>query len=416
MDAKWFTLKNNQTIFLSWKRNNRIVKEMNNEEYNPIYNSSTSTFVINESYFDQKKEKVIDNTFYIFHNKRVILRRYILFCVSVFLIILFMLNIYIPLLNILLYPAFDYFGSNGLTNTSLRHMDIVITFINESSPRVKKDMDIVFEEGRVNFSARNYLDICWTLERYSKITFARVILVLSKLDDFPKCSFPLPKNVVSYNYQDLHPDYQGLSTYNSRAIEMAIHYIPMLTEYFVYANDDEIPGARINTLRDAEFLDSDGRINFYRSFIYEEKKIEYNKVLVNTYKKLRKIGVDARLFNKCHFPQIFKKSILFEMEFKLQEEFQYTRKTKRRTSDDFDVMYMAYGMYVEKLYGRIFNVDKCHLRHGDYFSLDSKCSFNSSTMFFVINDSMNPNFEECNLKEFFENYTIARNSFLQNQN
>lgn len=76
-----------------------------------------------------------------------------------------------------------------------------------------------------------------------------IFLVVSNIEQVPK---NIDKDIKIILHKDILP-YNKLPTFNSATIEMFLHKIPNLSEYFIYANDDMLP---CKPLKDTDFFEN----------------------------------------------------------------------------------------------------------------------------------------------------------------
>lgn len=76
-----------------------------------------------------------------------------------------------------------------------------------------------------------------------------IFLVVSNIEQVPK---NIDKDIKIILHKDIIP-FELLPTFNSATIELFIHNIPNLSEYFIYANDDMLP---IKQLKESDFFDN----------------------------------------------------------------------------------------------------------------------------------------------------------------
>lgn len=144
---------------------------------------------------------------------------------------------------------------------------------------------------------------------------------------------------------------EALPTFNSHAIESCLHKIKGLSEHFVYFNDDFIllkPTSR------SSFFDPLGRplINAENYAIIRESYLnivskDYSIAAVNSMNALLAKGIKlpTALNLHAHVPYAHRKSLLFELEQLLANEFRQTESSPLRSETDINAMSFAAHWY-----------------------------------------------------------------------
>ena len=154
-----------------------------------------------------------------------------------------------------------------------------------------------------------------------------------------------------------------MPTFNSHAIESALHKIPGLAENFIYFNDDFLV---TKPTHKSFFFDSINRPIFHcenYSYIYESLEVNDNSTKefllasINSMKLLSRANVKLppSLNLHTHTPYAHNKSNLFSLEKQFLDEFNKTRNAALRSCTDINIMsFTAYwygyslGNYVIK--------------------------------------------------------------------
>lgn len=144
-------------------------------------------------------------------------------------------------------------------------IDIVITFVDNHDP--------IWQESFKNYCVENnYIDKLenFAIERYEnmhliKYWFAcvnkfmpwvrNIFMVVSNIEQVPQEIADDPKLKVVLHKEIIPAKF--LPTFNSKCIEMFLHNIEELSEYYIYFNDDIYP---IKPLQPTDFFTANGRI------------------------------------------------------------------------------------------------------------------------------------------------------------
>ncbi len=154
--------------------------------------------------------------------------------------------------------------------------------------------------------------------------------------------------VTVVTHKELFGGRGRLPTFNSHAIESQLHHIEGLSEHYVYLNDDMFFGRRV--VPELFFL-SNGLSKFYLSTALmgledASKEVEPVDAAAKNGRDLiyRRFGcMVSRKFRHAPYPQ--RRSILFEMEEELSEEFGRTAAAQLRSPTDIAVPSSLYHYY-----------------------------------------------------------------------
>jgi hypothetical protein len=139
------------------------------------------------------------------------------------------------------------------------------------------------------------------------------------------------------SHEDIFEDKSVLPVFNSVAIEMNLHRIPGLSEYFIYLNDDCLFG---NNMKINDFITKNGKI------IMRFQKIQFSNLNINKTDSSFRIGHKnaSKLISKNfgHHPRltvshqafILRKSIFAQLEKMYPNEINQTRANKFRSTTD----------------------------------------------------------------------------------
>jgi hypothetical protein len=145
-------------------------------------------------------------------------------------------------------------------------------------------------------------------------------------------------SVVSH--KELFGDLGQLPTFNSHAIEATLHRIEGLAEHYIYLNDDFLFTRRV---RPNTFFASNGLSYFYpsRALITAPNITVEGRSVDNAARKSQAAilaGFDRLLTQKVrHAPYAQRRSVLYEAENMLPDEFARTRASQIRGADDLPV-------------------------------------------------------------------------------
>ena len=119
------------------------------------------------------------------------------------------------------------------------------------------------------------------------------------------------RDTVHVVYHDQIIDYHHLPTYNSDVIEVYMHRIPGLSEYFLYANDDMFP---INPSQPEDWYDENGYSKIViKTWKYSWNDKIYRQILKSTENLCRKLcelpRVSDRVMHSDHSINPMRKSI-----------------------------------------------------------------------------------------------------------
>ncbi len=143
------------------------------------------------------------------------------------------------------------------------------------------------------------------------------------------------RDVVLIDHHDILPE-DSLPTFNSHAIETALHRIPDLTEHFVYFNDDTFAGL---PLGQGFFFAATGRPIFASAPVGISSTSEdpVSRALANA-KELLAPGTDRPLARLDHSPRPLLRSTLYESEEQFNEAVVRTRSNKFRSGGDVSML------------------------------------------------------------------------------
>jgi len=148
-------------------------------------------------------------------------------------------------------------------------------------------------------------------------------------------------------HEKLFPEKSDLPTFNSHAIELHLHRIPGLSEHYLYFNDDVFLGNRVEP---DDFLDSltgqQIRFEGWPLPVNEESvlgcALDFTQALLNARFPTRTGRRDI-----AHTPQIYRRSILRQLEGIWPAAFKATSSNRFRSPDDVVLRVLYYHFLAE---------------------------------------------------------------------
>ena len=200
-------------------------------------------------------------------------------------------------------------------------VDIVITWV-ENSPEFQKEKEKWLSKGGYQKPSiprySDNLELKYLLRSIEKNfpNYNNIYLVV-KDGQFPKYLKQDSDRLIVINHSDIIPK-ENLPLFNSRAIEMYIHRIPNLSEYYIYSNDDFIFN---NPISKNFYIDDDKlpyvlftKIPVKRIPIISGESSGFNCGLSFNSYILDKITKKEGRFEVPHTPFMYKRSFDFEIE------------------------------------------------------------------------------------------------------
>jgi len=242
-------------------------------------------------------------------------------------------KLFIILLCICLSIYFIYLLYKGLlikenyNENNDNNVDIVITWV-ENTPELQKEREEWLKKGGYNRpSEPRYTDheemkyLLRSIEKY--FPNYRYIYIIVKDGQFPKYLKSEIRNnkkkIKIIKHSDIIPK-EYLPTFNSRAIEMYLHHIPGLSEYYIYANDDFMftkdtdKSYYINENSMPYVLLTDTIVNVEPNINLNLNGNGFKCGLKFNSNILDKITGQEKRFEIPHCPMMYKKSYDFEIE------------------------------------------------------------------------------------------------------
>lgn len=248
-----------------------------------------------------------------------------------------------------IYPEIiDNFGSYEFRTPS--QVDIVFTWVNKDDLYWQKMWNETFPEQGFDadrYSSRDEI-------RYSLRAICKYLPWFHRVHIVSNCNRPdWLKSHSKLNWvkhEEIFPDLSVLPTFNSHAIEACLHRIPMLSENFIYFNDDVFVN---NPCYFSDFFDVQGRTvaHFEPYGMAHELNIhqsapDYMEAAINSQKLLNQIfpNFSAHRLHK-HTPHVLNKKILQEIEDSFFKQIDVTRGNRLRAKNDINLTSFLYHHY-----------------------------------------------------------------------
>lgn len=234
-------------------------------------------------------------------------------------------------------------------------IDAVYTWVNSSDPKWQSLYDqknketLDGEHASARSSARFYSrdELYYSIKSLNKYApWVRTIYVVSNceppewLDDF--------HGVRYVDHQTIFPDLADLPTFNSHAIETAIHRIKGLSERFLYLNDDVF---LCQPMRPEDFFWGENGIYFFPSNNDIPYSLDIGRIrpvdqgAVNSSRILAKSFGQTPKKKLQHAPFSLSKSILIEMESRYSHDIKMTRSHPFRHPEDIAMATTLHAYY-----------------------------------------------------------------------
>ncbi|VEN73441.1 conserved hypothetical protein [Candidatus Desulfarcum epimagneticum] len=231
--------------------------------------------------------------------------------------------------------------------------DIVYTWVDNSDPQYKTTHDS-FKKKWLKTNAwdeeivgemrdRNNDELKFSLRAAEKFApWANRVFLLT-FGQYPEwMNFDHPKLTIA-RHTDILPD-SFLPTFNSFALEWALHRIPGLSENFIYFNDDYFLGQPTLT-RDFYSPENGHMLSFdYDPKNYQKKMNPWRASMKNANQCLEERFGKRFRRSQLHLPHFFRKSVFKEMAKEFAHEANHTMSHKFRDYNDVNAtqMYMHY--------------------------------------------------------------------------
>lgn len=161
--------------------------------------------------------------------------------------------------------------------------------------------------------------------------------------------------VTVVDHRDIFPSDEYLPTFNSHAIECRLHHIKGLAEHYLYLNDDFLFGRPVSA---QQFFHGNGMTKFFLSPALigpdtpSQATRSVDAAAANTkrlvYERFGRVA--SQKVKHAPYPQ--RRSVIFEMEEVLAEEFQSTAASPIRSPDDVAVPSSLFHYYAYLRGGR----------------------------------------------------------------
>lgn len=224
----------------------------------------------------------------------------------------------------------------------LEPIDAVYTWVNSADPEWLDAWQQVFPDR--TFDADRYSN--HEELRYSLRSLWKYAPWLNRIYVVSNCAPPAWLSVEHpgiewVRHEEIFPDSSVLPSFNSHAIESCLHRISGLSENFIYFNDDFFLG---QPCLPRDFFDEYGRAIAY----FEPYGLTYpDEISADTPDYIVATKNSSQLLHGMfqsrprrlhkHVPYALKRSVLEEIECRLDDAFQATRSSKLRSSTDINV-------------------------------------------------------------------------------
>jgi hypothetical protein len=150
-------------------------------------------------------------------------------------------------------------------------------------------------------------------------------------------------------HEELFPNRDDLPTFNSHAIESHLHRIPGLSEHYLYFNDDVFLG---NSVHPEDFLSElTGQLIYLEDWILPSSLDEgsaMDRAIAHTQDLLNaRFHVKRRRRAISHTPQLYRRSIVRELEDIWTQAFRLTSRHRFRSPDDVVIRVLYYYFLIE---------------------------------------------------------------------
>ncbi|GAA4581145.1 stealth family protein [Planotetraspora phitsanulokensis] len=139
------------------------------------------------------------------------------------------------------------------------------------------------------------------------------------------------------DHKEIFNDPSVLPVFNSHAIETQLHHIDGLAEHFLYLNDDFFLG---RPLPSRTFFEANGITRFFPSLAHvpfgapESEESPVHAAGMNNRRMLEDLSGRTLTQKLKHAPYALRRSVLYELEERFNDEFEATSRSRfRRTSD-----------------------------------------------------------------------------------
>ena len=157
------------------------------------------------------------------------------------------------------------------------------------------------------------------------------------------------------DHKEIFPDRKVLPTFNAHAIETCLHRIPGLQERYLYLNDDFFFG---HETRYTDFFAPDGRAIAYLSPDLVKKEPTDDSDSSEVWATHNDRELISELFGEplthkiLHVPYSQLKSVLYELESRVNHAFTKTAENRFRSKTDIKIpcsLFPYYGYYTDKV-------------------------------------------------------------------
>ncbi len=337
-------------------------------------------------------------------------------------------------------PDFDFFkGFNTIDNINTDFIDptkpdfpidVVFTWVdgNDRDWRTKKAEHASIcgaEAGALEERFRSRDELRYALRSIEMfMPFVRNVFIVTA-GQTPKWLDSSYSRVRVVNHDDIYSNKDHLPTFNSHSIESHLHEIEGLSEHFIYFNDDMMVGKLASR---NDFFDSNGISKVYQGNMFvipeflEEKDHSFIRASAKAVKLFRRdFGVSPSSMIK-HVPYAARRSVMYELQQKYDEEFSLTSSNKFREPSDIppiSFLYPHYAMITKRAVS-----SEADSRYIPLFSsrlseqLNEQMKVGKRKKYICLNDAGVPRSKEKEVNEivklFLESYYPIRSKFEKN--
>ncbi len=245
------------------------------------------------------------------------------------------------------YPGRSAFPIGNRLDRFSGEVDVVYTWVDDSDPRWRADFDawsqreqrdrsldrdLVAGRYRDNDELRHSLRSLW----FGCDWIRRIFVVTA--DQVPTWLDTSDPRISVVSHRDILPE-RCLPTFNSHAIEAALHRIDGLSEHFVYFNDDVFVG---RPLRPDRFFTSSGLPKVFFSDarvpgVTDDRQIAVDNAAMRGRQLLARDFGRVAAFKPHHAPFSLRRSLLDDLSKRYADQVESTMRHRFRHPDDLSV-------------------------------------------------------------------------------
>lgn len=271
-------------------------------------------------------------------------------------------------------------------------MDAVVLWVDSSDPEYIKRRDIALGKKTTTDSAgyrvgkRSSLRYCLR-GLYHNLSWLRTIYLVTDSQwpswlDEEKCRQMTP-SIIRVDLRTINPDKKSM--YGSVAIEVCLHLIPSISDYFLYGNDDTFI---VKSMKKSDWIGSDSkalhRVVYDDYSKYRHSNIFWKKWSIEyQYELARKYYGDFKFWVWSHQINVISKKSIDIVQERYPELFKKTYNMKgRQDSEHLSYMLFSYTAKKENLINIIPSTNSLYLENTDY----SVCKVAEDIIFLCTNN------------------------------